>query len=543
MGCSFRYIRSALVAAAVLWLMITAASAQPEATTVRTESHGWVAGNALEGGGGVLMHLPPRVTSDGDVVGEAGQAWNARLLESVPRAVTGWDRRVYLIYRRDRRWLDVFSLDITRPVPGGAWLTDPAVGASAQPSLDLGDSEYVEAVASETGLLVLASAASVPEAGRDRWSLRQMRGRAWRAVDLPPVIATADRLWLVEGASPPRLLALTGTSLVVWEWSGDADLSVPSAEPAARADGLWRPLPLAQSAADDHERVAAVFASGKGINWAIRSPRGEHVALQSLRPERVVTIATVPIEGVPVAVEPLDGGRRVAIVCEIVDPAAEGIAQPIRSWQFVEVSMVTGRELFRGPPQFPGLEFGDGIRMLSLGMMAISGFVLFYLLRPSAGDAAIKVPQGWVLAPPGRRIFAALLDAWLVVGVVGVAFGVPIGDFVLVLPLFESARGVGALGTVMVGGAVYGTASEWMLGCTLGKAAARLRVVSVDPSRPTLGLMRCGARNVFRWALAPWALLGLGARDFRHRGDVVASAAVVIRPGGAADEPRPGGRD
>ena len=538
MGRPSRYIRSAFVAAAMLWLMLAGASAQPEVARARVESHGWIAGNAMEGGGGVLMHLPPRVTADGTVVGEAGQAWNARLLESVPRAVTGWDRRVYLIYRRDRQWLDVFSLDITRPVPGGAWLTDPAVGASAQPSLDLGEAEYVDAAATETGLLVLASTASVPEAGQGRWSLQQMRGRAWRPIDLPPVIATADRLWLVEGASPPKLLALTGTSLVVWEWSEDAESTSASAERGTRADGLWRPVPVALSAEGDQERVAAVFASGADVNWAVRSPQGDSMRLQALRPDRAVTIATVPLDGAPVAVEPLDGGRRVVIGCEIVDPAAEGISKPIRSWQLVEVSMVTGRELFRGPPRLPGLEFGDGIRLLSLGMMAITGFVLFYLLRPSAGAAAIKLPKGWVLAPPGRRIFASLLDAWLVVGVVGVAFGVPFGDFVLVLPLFETAHGVAALSTVMVGGALYGTASEWMLGCTLGKAAARLRVVSVDPSRPTLGLMRCGARNVFRWALAPWALLGLSARDFRHRGDVVASAAVVMRPGDAADAPR-----
>lgn|GEM_PF-3291444 len=538
MGSPSRYIRSAFVAAAMLWLMLAGAAAQPDATRARVESHGWIAGNALEGGGGVLMHLPPRVTVDGTVVGEAGQAWNARLLESVPRAVTGWDRRVYLLYRRDRQWLDVFSLDITRPVPGGAWLTDPAVGASAQPSLDLGEAEYVDAAATETGLLVLANASALSDAGHDEWSLREMRSRAWRVVDLPPVIATADRLWLVEGASPHRLLALTGTSLVVWEWSEDAAGTGVRADGGPRADGVWRPSPVALSAEGDEERVAAVFASGADVAWAVRSAEGDLLHLQTLRPDRAVTIATVPLEGVPVAVEPIDGGRRTVIACELVDPAAEGISKPIRSWQFVEVSMVTGRELYRGPPRLPGLEFGDGIRLLSLGMMAITGFVLFYLLRPSAGDAAIRLPEGWVLAPPGRRIFASLLDAWLVVGVVGVAFGVPFGDFVLVLPLFETAHGVAALGTVMVGGALYGTASEWMLGCTLGKAAARLRVVSVDPSRPTLGLMRCGARNVFRWALAPWALLGLSSRDFRHRGDVVASAAVVVRPGDAADAPR-----
>ncbi|MFG0260294.1 MAG: RDD family protein [Phycisphaerales bacterium JB041] len=517
-------------ALAAVWIVATVATAQTAPAQARPEAHGWVSGSALEGGGGVLLHLPPRVTPDGTVVGEAGQAWNARLLESVPRTVTGWGRRVYLLYRRDRRWIDVFSLDITRPVPGGAWLTDPAVGASAQPSLDLGEAEFVDAVATETGLFVLANTASGPGTGEDRWSLQEMRGREWRAIDLPPVIATADRLWRIEGADLLRLLALTGSSLVVWEWSEDAER-------------VWRSQPSGEPDEGEAGGVAAVFASGGDVVWAVRRAEGDRMDFRALRPDRAVTIATVPVEGVAIAVEPLDWGRRVALVCEIVDPAAEGIAQPIRSWQLVEISTVTGRELFRGPPRFPGLQFGDGIRRLSIVMMAITGFVLFYLLRPSAEAGPVAVPEGWVLAPPGRRIFAGLLDAWLVVGVAGVAFGVPLGDFVLVLPLFESARGVGALGTAMLGGAVYGTACEWMLGYTLGKAAARLRVVSVDHDRPTLGLMRCGARNVFRWALAPWAMLGLSAPDFRHRGDVVASAAVVMKPLGPAGTPPSGDSD
>ena len=291
------------------------------------------------------------------------------------------------------------------------------------------------------------------------------------------------------------------------------------------------------------ERVGAVFASGEDICWAVLAPDSESLRLQTLGPDRSLAVATVPLDGLPFAIEPIDGGQRLAIACELVNPSAEGKSQPIRTWQLVEVSMVTGRELYRGSPRFPSLDFGEGVRLLGVGMMAITGFVLFYLLRPPSRETPVALPEGWVLASPGRRLFAGLLDVWLVAGVSGMAFGVPLGDFVLVLPLFESAKGVVTLGTVIVGGAMYSTASEWMLGCTLGKAAVGIRVVSVDPSRPTLGLMRCGARNVFRWALAPWAFLGLSVPDFRHRGDLVAAAAVVTRPDKAGGPPQTTGRD
>ncbi|HZW09271.1 MAG TPA: hypothetical protein VFF69_05145, partial [Phycisphaerales bacterium] len=75
----------------------------------------------------------------------------------------------------------------------------------------------------------------------------------------------------------------------------------------------------------------------------------------------------------------------------------------------------------------------------------------------------------------------------------------------------------------------YGTACECLWGRTIGKALAGCEVVSVGGRRLRVGLMQSAARNVFKWALAPWAALALGARGGRHRGDAAARAAVVVR--------------
>ena len=68
----------------------------------------------------------------------------------------------------------------------------------------------------------------------------------------------------------------------------------------------------------------------------------------------------------------------------------------------------------------------------------------------------------------------------------------------------------------------------WLLGRTVGKLLVGIRVVGVYAKRDRVGLMRSGARNVFRWVLMPWALFGLGSPGLRHRGDVLAGAAVVV---------------
>lgn len=508
---------AALASAVLAALLASGAGAQESARARPAESHGWIAATALDVPGGSLLHLPPRTDTPSGPASEAGDAWLARTLSGVPRWVADWDRRAFLLFSQSRERFTVFSIDVRRPVPSGAWLTDPATGAMAEPALHLGDEEFVGAAGSAAGLLVLTRG--------EAWAVHRLADREWVREELPPAVAGADRVWLVEDADPPRLLASTGSTLSAWVR--------PEGDGAA-----WdSPALLTRPEGFDAERVLAVFASGQDTCVVVYGEAAEKLGVVSLGPGLVGSVAAVASRGRPIAVEPLERGRRLAVLTEVVDQDATGIDQPIREWELVEVSLVSGRELFRGEPQFPTLVLSDGVRVLSLAMMALTGCVLFYLLRPVGGAKAAVLPEGAALATPNRRLVAALFDAALVSGVVSAALHVPFSHFVLGLPLLETGRGVVALVTAVVGGAIYGTVSEWLLGRTLGKMLVGVRVVSVDPALPSPGLMRCGARNVFRWALWPWALLGLNGPDFRHRGDVVAGTAVVVE---AAEPPKDG---
>jgi uncharacterized RDD family membrane protein YckC len=503
-----------------LALMVGTAGAQtgtePTERDQRPPSHGWIAAAAVEGTGGALLHLPPRST-DG---AESGQAWLARSLERTPRETPDWGGRAYLVYDIGGGRLDIYTLNAVRPMASGAWQVDPPGGARVQPRLDLTEAlgqgaEFRGSVGSAGGLLVLG------QSRESAWGLAQLSGGSWTWLELPEPVRRAETLWLVEEAERPTLLEVNVASFTLWSCDGGGE--------GSEGGSGWERTPLAPGAFPGPKSVRSVFLSGGDVVLAHMGAETDTLVVEALGPGLVGPIVTVELPSAPLGIEPLDRGRRLAILAERVNPRASGISEPIRAWELVEVSLATGRELYRGEPRFPTIPLAEGVRLLSLGMMALTGCLLFYVLRPGETDRPVVMPEGWALATPPRRFWAGALDLALVIGVVSSALRVPVGDFLLLLPLLESARGVIALGLTIVGGSVYGTASEWILGATLGKLALGVRVVSVDAKRPRVGLLRAAARNVFRWALAPWALLGMASPPFRHRGDVVAFTAVVVR--------------
>ena len=330
---------------------------------------------------------------------------------------------------------------------------------------------------------------------------------------MPEGVAGALGARLVTGLARPTVLVESGAGLERWVLGGEGE-------------ERWQAEGLGGSAPSDWGQVLGVFAAGGDVCVAERS-EGE-LLVRSAGPGLVGQLARVEIAGEPVGVTPVSGGRRLAAMTVVRDPGASGAAEPAARWEMVEMSLVSGRELYRGPLRHPTLEIANEVRWLSLMMMGMTVCVLFYLLRPSGEVGEVRLPAGVALAPPGRRVVAGMIDAALLAGLVQVALGVPIADMVLLLPMLETPGGLLALTAWAVGGAAYGTLAEWLFGRTLGKLLVGIRVVSVDAKRDRVGLMRSGARNVFRWVLMPWALFGLGSPGLRHRGDVLAGAAVVV---------------
>ncbi|MBK7405789.1 MAG: RDD family protein [Phycisphaerales bacterium] len=478
------------------------------------ESHGWIVTRALAGGGATLLHLPPREDGVGSMGVDAGVARSFRPLDSAPIGAVGAGRRVFLLYPAAKGRLVVYSIRVRPAGLSGHWIGDPAEGAQAEPSLSMGTASFASAAAYRDTLLVLTRG--------ERWRLDRLLSGGWEEIPMPPVAAEPGMGWaaLVEGAATPQVLELSGGRVVRWEWSeGDS----------------WSPLLLTGAEGIAPDRVLAVFASGGDVCVASRTEAGYEVG--SLGPEVEGRIASGPLTGSAVAAVPLSGGMRLAVLDVIHDEGAAGQAAPIERWELVETSLVSGRELYRGPPRIGILELSDEIRWLSLGMIGLTVGVLFYLLRPTLAAAEPVLPAGFALASPGRRMGAGAIDAFVVMVGVSAAFGLPIGRVVMVVPLLETPRGVVALATIVAAGSVLSTAGEWLTGRTLGKLVTGCRVVSVVPSRPRVGLAASLARNVFRWAFAPWAVLGMGPPTLRHRGDVVAGAAVAVLREGEREEP------
>jgi len=492
-------------------LLAASALAQPEAPVpdpAPRESHGWIATHVLGGEAAALLHLPPRSPTAGVRGADAGVARQIQSLAQLPGHTVWWGRRVYLLYPQSGAILDVFSVRVSPTAVPAYWAAEPITGATAEPSLPLHGARVVDATGARHGLAVLV---------RDsRWRLWMLAGAAWESVEMPPGLAAADdaRVRFVRGSEPVTLLADYQGSTVRWTLQ---DLQ----------GGRWEPTPLADAGRWPEAAVLASFESGGDVCVAVRT--GSGVEVWSLGPRIEGRLAELSMGGAPVALAPIDSGVRLAVLSVVRNEDADGREQPVERWELVEVSLSTGRPLFRGQPRSGAPITGEDIRWLSLAMVGLVVAVLFYLLRPVPARSEVLLPEGCALAEPGRRIAAGMLDAALVAVGASLLLGIPIQQVLLVTPLLGSAQGVLTLAGLVGAGTLYGTAAEWLWGRTLGKMLAACEVVSVTPGRARVGLMRTAARNLFKWGLAPWALLGLAAGEGRHRGDEVAGSAVVVR--------------
>lgn len=500
----------------VLAVCVAAASARGQAAGVSApETHGWIATRSLTGGGATLLHLPPRESGLGLRGVDVGVARSLRTLDKQPARVVADSRRVFLLYPDPSGRLDVYSIRVRPAGLSGHWLAEPVEGATAERSLALGEGGLVDAVAAEGELFVLVA--------DELWRLWRLRAAGWEEVPMPPLTARPDRGWasLVAGSCSLTLIEAVDARVVRWSSQGGSGDN-------------WSPELLSLAAPVDPQRLLSVFDCGGDVCLAARTEEGFEVL--SLGPGVVGPIAGAALPGKPMAAVPLSGGMRIAVLDLLHDEGAQGVSKPIDSWGLVETSLATGRELYRGPPRAGMLALSNEIRWLSLGMMGLTAGVLFYLLKPQPSSPEPVLPQGFALASPGRRLLAAVVDAAVVVAPVCLVLGVPLSSVVLVLPLLETPSGVLALASIVALGSVSGALSEWLTCRTPGKWLAGCRVVSVDPGRARVGLARSLARNVFRWAFAPWALLGLGPPLMRHRGDLVAGAAVVVGIRGAGPD-------
>lgn len=468
------------------------------------DGHSWIVAPHPLSGELVLHHLPP-----GRLASREGQVTVARRLSSPPVAMAASGNEVFLaLSAPEGEEPRVYSL---RAVAGaaGSWQFVPGGRLRRLPSLPEG-ALSVRSLAASDGVVY-----AIDDLGA---SILRLDNNNWE------VVADAD------GAAE---LVRTDAGIARLVRTGAGTLGLIPVD-GSESDIIY-------TGADPEERVLAwsgelIGLSVTGDGWRVRR-------FEESGPRTIGEVSGVP----PTATAVVRSDRgRISWVWRIAEDAGEsesegddGTPTPFSSpgarWQMVELSLSTGREVYRGGAG-PALPVNaDDFRVLAFVLFVFTTLVLIGSLGPRAADQVLSLPAGWVLASPGRRGLGWLIDAvpggLVAVLVFGVGAGVAFAD---------------QLAGVLTGLAVSHTlaaATEAAIGTSLGKLLAGCRVVSVDPADAggRIGFGRAFTRNIGRWMLLPVGVAGVLGRERRHIGDLWSRSAVVVSIGEADRHDRTSG--
>ncbi|MCA9287374.1 MAG: RDD family protein, partial [Phycisphaerales bacterium] len=314
---------------------------------------------------------------------------------------------------------------------------------------------------------------------------------------------------------------------------------IESQTPIGAVQPEWRRVDVGASGVGvgDAATRRAVLVGGSGLIWAGLDRSG--VELGATQGGWESSLATVQIGDADAQTRPrfagvAAGGRRAIVVLSPAGSPESGRGSLIDAkleLRLVEVSLDTGAVLYDGAMQ-TGAPLGQQeVRALLIVVMGVSAVLLLWAIRGAGQERTIRLPEDAALAEPGDRLLAALADYLVVCVLTGWALGEGLWDMVTMRVLMGVQGPQAAL--VFLGvGVGLGTLMEGLFGRTPGKVIFGVRVVAAAGRRGGTwappGLGRALGRNLFRWVLAPVALLELTRRDGRHAGDRLAGTAVAV---------------
>jgi hypothetical protein len=265
--------------------------------------------------------------------------------------------------------------------------------------------------------------------------------------------------------------------------------------------------------ADERERVSVLACSrGEQGTWAWR-----RVAQLSVDCPRIEDLRAVGADGVAALVWTEESLQR------------ERTA-PVR---YMVVSTRTGALLQRGDLRIAGPASGAEYRVVGVLLAYVLGLVGVMLARPGADPQVWSLPDGYAIAPAGRRFLAGTTDALLATVVGWWAVKLPAGadgaEAGILWRLLFTREGQALVLLTLAAGFLVGTVMEATTGRTLGKLLFGCSVTRVEaanrPAPPPLH--RAAVRNLVKWFLPPIGALELLGLSPRGRGDVLARTAVV----------------
>ncbi|TVQ61159.1 MAG: hypothetical protein EA378_09950 [Phycisphaerales bacterium] len=484
--------------------------------------HAWTLAPSTDTLESAIVHLPPRAA--GGAVSGTGRV--ARRLSERPVAIAGGRDRVFIVDELVRRAGELrrpVRALVATPTPApGVWGYEPVGRFEVLPQLRRSAPVLGAGAIGETLVLLL---------NEDPPALVALSGGAWSELDAWPSgldPAAAIRLRLIDGPGVIGLLAETGEGdRLAWRGTRGRGETID-----------WTPDPVEASvwggAPDPFEHAVAMDTSG----WVVLDGSGELHAIgegyaRRLGPVRTTDGSDDGARGVgwPGGLAVVGGPARAMVVR--LD-AGEG-----RSGRLLasETSLVTGRPMHEGLLMGGTPVTGQDVRLLMVVLVAVLLAVLLLIMRGGAESGVAELPDWAALAEPGRRVFGAMIDLVAAGMIAAWSTGSTLGDTVFLGGLGKPG-GEGPILLMLAVGFVLGTAMEALTGRSLGKMLAGSAVVSVDRKgrrfgRPP-GLVACGARNAVKWFAPPVAAMLIFDPNARHRGDVIARAAVVV-----AREPDP----
>ncbi len=441
-----------------------------------------------------------------------GSAYNVMSLESRPVALAARGSALYLVFDplptggagALRSVRSVTAVPSDAPVP---YLYEPPGRLAIEPSLPgPGDGDLAGFGAGAAGPVALIRSPSAEPSGRPPGppvQLLELAGGGWRAI-VPPAGFDAHSDW--------RLVTLAGDfALAEFSPVGERPrLWTPTRSPEDLVEA-WSERPTALSPADSLFAPAAA-----GIVSAARTAGGV-VVLRLLRAEESTPLAEVAGVTAHFALAP--GADTINVVWLTAEESPR--------IHVAAVSTLSGEVLHAGPSA-PTLPIGrDDIRFLALVLAIVALTVLVFVLRPEVARKSITLPEGAALAPPERRLLAALIDLAIPLGAVSAWSGAgPVA--ILLAPLTAETPGEFWPFALTLGAMLgIGVIGESWLGRTPGKALAGLRVVAVTGAR--LSLWQAFSRNLIKVVCPPITLVAFADPSRRHPGDVLAGAVVITR--------------
>ncbi len=477
-------------------------------------SHGWAV--IERRGGPFLLHLPPREPGNGYEASPPGSVRPVRPLAEWPDAIAAIGDRVYLVYPpepgadQSESWRPVFSLRAVPSTIAGMWVDLPSGLMDSLPSLPA-RGRLVALAAQGSALYVLERAAG----HLGMWAHdTSAPGAEWVAVPLPAALAGTEPSAIAMVSQRPGLV------IAARETGGSRAWQLGEQDSWSRFDLRgWDRFWSAHWRQGFGREILAATPTGTGDDpsdalelWRLGS--GGPASLGILAAARPGALTSMPSPGRLVLIRP---GNAVP----------EG--QPPEPVRILERSLITGRTLHDGAGGGSVAVPVTELRAITVLLVLMMAAVLIVIIRPNP-ERSWSIPDGWVLADPGRRLIASLIDLVLVAAVLAPAFGVSARQILTLEVLIHPGGAWLSLPALLLTGWISMSVWESLLGLTPGKFVTACRVRRATPGADLkVTIFWSLVRNAMKWLTPPVAAIALFDAEGRHRGDSAARAVVVSR--------------